>query len=108
MSILDSVRSKFKSPMSGTDKADIRPSGSSVSPRPKENENYGQASVASVSTSPEEIQNLNALADRIRAMADRWQYSDAELAEALAGATADPDSWTRWVEHDEALNRYAR
>jgi hypothetical protein len=47
------------------------------------------------------LQGNGGLESRIRAMAERWDYSTDELAEALAGAAADPESWRRTVDHDE-------
>jgi hypothetical protein len=38
---------------------------------------------------------------RIRAMAQRWQYSPEELADVLERAQRDPAGWTRAVELDE-------
>lgn len=43
------------------------------------------------------------LEQRIRSMADRWQYTDADLAEALEGAAADPAGWLAAVQDDEEL-----
>lgn len=41
------------------------------------------------------------LESRITAMAARWNYTADELTESLAGCGLDPDSWQRWVSHDE-------
>lgn len=41
------------------------------------------------------------LSARVRAMATRWQYSQEELLDALAGAAADPAGWTSVVQVDE-------
>jgi hypothetical protein len=38
---------------------------------------------------------------RIRAMAKRWRYTDAELAEVLALARENPAGWLRAVALDE-------
>lgn len=38
---------------------------------------------------------------RIRAMARRWRYSDAELADVLQRARANPAGWLRAVTRDE-------
>ncbi len=38
---------------------------------------------------------------RIRSLAERWQYSADELAEALAGAKSDPLGWLLWTEREE-------
>ncbi|HUX74561.1 MAG TPA: hypothetical protein VMV25_11810 [Steroidobacteraceae bacterium] len=47
------------------------------------------------------LADLERLPRRIRAMAARWNYSTQELADALAGAQADPGAWLAWVDHDE-------
>ena len=41
------------------------------------------------------------LANRIRLMAQRWNYTPEELAEALASATVDPQGWLSWTQRDE-------
>lgn len=41
------------------------------------------------------------LESRIRAMAQRWQYSDAELIDVLSRARRDPAGWMRAVALDE-------
>lgn len=41
------------------------------------------------------------LARRIQAMARRWCYTDAELAEVMVLATHDPGTWLRAVSTDE-------
>jgi hypothetical protein len=41
------------------------------------------------------------LESRIHAMAQRWSYSDAELAQVLADAVTDPAACRLFVEHDE-------
>lgn len=38
---------------------------------------------------------------RIRRMAERWQYSPDELAKALQAAAADPERWECGVDLDE-------
>ncbi len=38
---------------------------------------------------------------RIREMAERWQYSEEELQEALAVAANDPGPWMQYCELDE-------
>ena len=38
---------------------------------------------------------------RIRSMATRWQYTDADLADVLERARRDPGGWTRVVALDE-------
>lgn len=42
-----------------------------------------------------------ALAERIRAMAMRWQYTPEELVATLEAARNDPEGWRFVVEHDE-------
>ena len=45
---------------------------------------------------------------RIRAMAERWNYSGDDLASALAGARSDPAGWWRVVEfHEQEGGNYA-
>ena len=41
------------------------------------------------------------LGHRIRKMAARWQYTDNDVAEALAAAAVDPTGWKMLVEDDE-------
>jgi hypothetical protein len=41
------------------------------------------------------------LGHRIRAMARRWQYTDAELSDVLDRARRDPADWSRAVALDE-------
>lgn len=43
------------------------------------------------------------LGRRICAMAERWQYSDDDLAEAMAAAQRDPGAWLECVAADEAM-----
>lgn len=54
---------------------------------------------------PEIIAALSALPagleQRIRAMAQRWQYSPEELADVLERAQRDPAGWMRAIELDE-------
>ena len=74
-------------PKSGTDKADRSPS------------------VSSVSAIPRKVEKLNpALAERIRAMGARWQYSPEDLADALSAAHIDPAGWLAAAEQDEAFH----
>jgi len=47
------------------------------------------------------ISSFSTLEDRIRQMAARWQYSDAELADALTRAAQNPAGWLMCVEDDE-------
>jgi hypothetical protein len=88
MSVLDKVRAKFKIPTVGASKTSKSPSaGSEVPLHRRLNAEVGFPSD---------------LANRVRAMAERWEYSPAELAEALAGAQSDPGRWFAWVARDEA------
>ena len=52
-------------------------------------------------TAPQELSLSPDLARRIQAMARRWRYTEAELAEVLALATHDPGAWLRAVAMDE-------
>lgn len=91
MSALDRVRKKFGNLGGGTDKGDKSPSVSSVAP---------------LSRKTEKLQRLPGdLERRIRAMGQRWQYTDADLAEAMQCAAADPAAWLRAVQWDEELHR---
>lgn len=47
------------------------------------------------------ISGFSTLESRIRQMAARWQYSDAELADALNRAAQNPAGWLTCVEDDE-------
>lgn len=87
MSVLDRVREKYGNLRSANDRADKSPSVSSVGSQPKESENFSSLSC--------EFER------RIRAMAERWQYEDAELTEVLTRARRDPAGWTRAVALDE-------
>jgi hypothetical protein len=62
------------------------------------------AELAELAASQRAAMNRSALADRIRAMASRWQYAPDELAEALKLAENDPAGWLCLVEHDKKLN----
>lgn len=45
---------------------------------------------------------------RIREMATRWKYDADDLAEALAGARANPAGWLAAVEQDERMHELSR
>ena len=47
---------------------------------------------------------VDGLAQRIREMATRWQYSSDERADALRLVVEDPEGWCRLCDHDEAAH----
>jgi len=87
MSALDRVRKKYGNLPRGTDKTDKSPFGSSVGSSPKEAEKFFPC--------PADLER------RIRLMAQRWQYTHAELLEVLDLASDDPGVWLRAVVLDE-------
>ena len=87
MSALDRVRKKYRPVSRGTDEADKSPSVTSVGPSHEEGEKFAPLSAE--------------LGLRIHAMAKRWEYTDADLAEVLEAARADPAAWLAAVTMDE-------
>lgn len=94
MSALDRVRKKFGNLGEATDKADKRASVSSVSSSPQVSEKFGGSFTPGLEA-------------RITAMATRWQYTAADLTEALQCAAADPAAWLAAVQWDEEQARSA-
>jgi hypothetical protein len=87
MSALERVREKFKTLRYGTDKTDKRASVSSVSSH--------SGHIGNISRLDAELER------RIRTMARRWRYTEAELHEVLALAADDPARWLLAVNLDE-------
>jgi len=69
----------------------LKSTNPAANPANPANDDAGISSFSSFST----------LEDRIRQMAARWQYSDAELADALTRAAQNPAGWLMCVEDDE-------
>lgn len=90
MSALDDVRKKFGKHQTGTRKSSRSPLEQSPPP-----------SAGYAGSQDERFKLFAALEPRIRLMAERWQYSAAELGDVLTSARENPAGWLRAVEMDE-------
>jgi hypothetical protein len=87
MNALERVRKKFGNLPSAPDRTDKSPSVRSVSASPKESEKFSGI--------------FPDLERRIRAIAVRWHYTDAEVTEVVDLTRADPEKWACAVTLDE-------
>lgn len=78
-----------------------RPDGEGLQPKPLQD--GAVTLVTPVTPKKEHARRESELPERIHAMAERWQYSADEIAEALRLAVAAPADWLRLIEHDKTL-----
>lgn len=94
MSALDRVREKFKTDRDGTRRTRKSPPRSVPTPSAGFAGSHYERS--------QDLQPLPAdLERRLRAHAERWEYSPEELADFLEWARADPSGWLLWVARAE-------
>lgn len=94
MSALARVREKFQTAKDGTGKSSRCPPEPAAPP-----------SAGSAGSQPERFQLLERLPpdleQRLRAHAEHWEYSPAEVADLLDWALADPSGWLWYVARAE-------